>query len=683
MRRVYPGQNPIVPAKLRLAVTRRPGVSITRDEGHTPRQRPPRSCPTAPPAPTWPVRSAPVWRRPRWRSGWTAHVADLAAPLPDGEQVEVVTDRSPDALDLIRHDAAHVMATAVMELYPGTKISIGPPIENGFYYDFEFPEGVKVSDEDLARIEERMREHVAADEPFERTDLPVDEALRRFEGEGQDYKVELIRDLVANEGVETVSLYRNGPFTDLCRGPHAPSTGRIKAFKLLSRRRRVLARRRAQQDAHAHLRHRVPVQAGPRAPPRACSSRRAPATTAGSARSSACSCLREEAPGMPFYLPNGMIVVNEIQRVLREHLERRGYDEIRTPHVLDVELWKRSGHWDNYRENMFFTRSGDEDGREFALKPMNCPGACLVYASGRHSYRELPLRLAEFGLCTRNEREGVLHGLLRVRAFTQDDGHVFCTEEQIVPEARAITEVIDELYSLFGFDDVRVELSTRPEKSIGTAEQWEAAERALAQALDEMGREYQVNPGDGAFYGPKIDFHITDALGRSWQCGTCQVDFSMPERFGLTYTDSDDTQRTPVMIHRALLGSIERFLGILIEHHAGEFPVWLAPVQAKVLPIADRHAEYARARGARAARGRRARRARRAVGVGGPQDPRRGARKGALHAGGGRQGAGGRGRLRAPSRRGRSGPNAAWRRCRSNPAVSPVDVHDRRYTRLQ
>ncbi len=553
---------------------------------------------------------------------------DLAAPLPAGQRVDVLTDRSPDALDLIRHDAAHVMATAVMELYPGTKISIGPPIENGFYYDFEFPEGVKVSDEDLARIEERMREHVAADEPFERTDLPVDEASRRFEEEGQDYKVELIRDLVANEGVETVSLYRNGPFTDLCRGPHAPSTGRIKAFKLLSvagaywrgdERNKMLTRIYgtaflSKQDLERHLemleqaRARDHRRLGP------------------SAR--ACSCLREEAPGMPFYLPNGMIVVNEIQRVIREHIERRGYDEIRTPHVLDVELWKRSGHWDNYRENMFFTRSGDEDGREFALKPMNCPGACLVYASGRHSYRELPLRLAEFGLCTRNEREGVLHGLLRVRAFTQDDGHVFCTEEQIVPEARAITEVIDELYSLFGFEDVRVELSTRPEKSIGTAEQWDAAERALAQALEEMGREYQVNPGDGAFYGPKIDFHITDALGRSWQCGTCQVDFSMPERFGLTYTDSDDMQRTPVMIHRALLGSIERFLGILIEHYAGEFPVWLAPVQAKVLPIADRHIDYARGRRARTARSRYPDGGRRTVGVGRPQDPGRGARKG-------------------------------------------------------
>jgi threonyl-tRNA synthetase len=304
--------------------------------------------------------------------------------------------------------------------------------------------------------------------------------------------------------------------------------------------------------------------------------------------------LREESPGMPFYLPNGVTVVNEIERVVREQLLRRGYQEIRTPHILDVELWKRSGHWDNYRENMFFTQSGEgENRRQYAVKPMNCPGACLVYGSQRRSYRDLPLRLAEFGLCTRNEREGVLHGLLRVRAFTQDDAHVYCTEEQIVGEVRDITEAIDELYTLFGFDDVRVELSTRPEKSIGTDAQWEMAESALVQALEEMGREYKLNPGDGAFYGPKIDFHITDALGRSWQCGTCQLDFFMAERFELTYTAQDDTQRTPVMVHRALLGSIERFLGILIEHHAGEFPVWLAPVQARVLPIADRHGAYA------------------------------------------------------------------------------------------
>jgi threonyl-tRNA synthetase len=518
-------------------------------------------------------------------------VADLAAPLPDGEPVEIVTDRSPEALELIRHDAAHVLATAVLELYPGTKVSIGPPIENGFYYDFEFPEGVRVTDEDLPKIEERMRAHIAADEPFERTDVDPQTAQERFAAEHQDYKVELIRDLVSGEGVRTVSLYRNGPFVDLCRGPHAPSTGRIKAFKLLSlagaywrgdEHNKMLTRIYgtaflSKQDLERHLemlelaRARDHRRLGPQL---------------------GIFTLREEAPGMPFYLPNGTVVVNEIQRVIRAQLAKRGYDEIRTPQMLDVELWKRSGHWDNYRDNMFFTQDG-EDGRRYAIKPMNCPGACLVYASERHSYRDLPLRLAEFGLCTRNEREGVLHGLLRVRAFTQDDAHVYCTEEQIVPEVRDITEAIDELYSLFGFEDVRVELSTRPEKSIGTDEQWRTAEDALTRALEEMGREYQLNPGDGAFYGPKIDFHITDALGRSWQCGTCQLDFSMPERFDLTYTAADDTQRTPVMIHRALIGSIERFLGILIEHHAGEFPVWLAPVQARVLPVADRHADYA------------------------------------------------------------------------------------------
>jgi threonyl-tRNA synthetase len=524
---------------------------------------------------------------------YDGQVVDLAAPLPDGERVEIVTDRSPEALDLIRHDAAHVMATAVMELYPGTKISIGPPIENGFYYDFEFPEDVKVSDEDLPRIEERMREHIAADEPFVRTDIDPSEAEQRFAAEQQDYKVELIRDLVAGEGVKTVSLYRNGPFTDLCRGPHAPSTGRVKAFKLLSlagaywrgdERNKMLTRiygtafnSKKELDQHLEMLEQARARDHRRLGP-----------------ALGLFMLREESPGMPFYLPNGVTVVNEIQRVVREQLLRRDYQEIRTPHILDVELWKRSGHWDNYRENMFFTQSGEgENRRQYAVKPMNCPGACLVYGSQRRSYRDLPLRLAEFGLCTRNEREGVLHGLLRVRAFTQDDAHVYCTEEQIVGEVRDITEAIDELYTLFGFDDVRVELSTRPEKSIGTDAQWEMAESALVRALAEIGREYKLNPGDGAFYGPKIDFHITDALGRSWQCGTCQLDFFMPERFDLTYTAQDDTQRTPVMVHRALLGSIERFLGILIEHHAGEFPVWLAPVQARVLPIADRHGAYA------------------------------------------------------------------------------------------
>jgi threonyl-tRNA synthetase len=523
---------------------------------------------------------------------------DLSAPLADGAAIEIVTERSDDALDLIRHDAAHVMATAVMELYPGTKISIGPPIEDGFYYDFEFPPDAKVSDEDLARIEERMREHIAADEPFERTDLPVAEAESYFAGDHQDYKVELIRDLVAGDGVRGVSLYRNGPFTDLCRGPHGPSTGRIKAVKLLSlagaywrgdERNKMLTRIYgtaflSKQELERHLERLEQARAldhrrlGPQL---------------------GLFTIRPESPGMPFFLPNGMVLINLIQGRVREQLDRRGYFEIRTPNVLDVELWKRSGHYENYRENMYFTSDGSEDGsgagRQFAIKPMNCPGACLVYASDRHSYRDLPLRLAEFGLCTRNEREGVLHGLLRVRAFTQDDAHVFCTMEHVVSEVRDIAESIDELYTAFGFDEVKVELSTRPEKSIGTDDQWHSAEAALTEALEAMGRDYKLNPGDGAFYGPKIDFHITDALGRSWQCGTCQLDFSMPERFGLVYTTREDQEATPVMIHRALLGSIERFLGILIEHHGGEFPAWLAPVQLRVLPIADRHTEYATA----------------------------------------------------------------------------------------
>jgi threonyl-tRNA synthetase len=516
-------------------------------------------------------------------------VRDLDAPVPDGAEIAILTDGAPDSLQLIRHDAAHVMATAVMELYPGTKISIGPPIENGFYYDFEFPDGVKVSDADLERIEERMREHIKADEPFERTDVPVEEAERLFAAEGQDYKVELIRDLAGENGVRTVSLYRNGPFTDLCRGPHAPSTGRIKAFKLLS-----LAGAYWRGDEHNKMLTRI---YGTAFFSKHDLERHLEALEEARARDHrklgpqlGLFLLRPESPGTPFYLPNGMVVVNEIEKAVREQLERRSYVEIRTPNVLDEELWHRSGHYDNYRENMFFT--GDEH-RRYAIKPMNCPGACLVFGSERRSYRDLPLRLAEFGLCTRNEREGVLHGLLRVRAFTQDDAHVYCTMDQIGGEVRDITEAIDQLYERFGFTDVRVELSTRPEKSIGTEEQWHHAEEALTRALEEMGRVYQLHEGDGAFYGPKIDFHITDALGRSWQCGTCQLDFFMPERFDLTYTTADDEQRTPVMIHRALLGSIERFLGILIEHYAGEFPVWLAPVQARVLPIADRHAEYA------------------------------------------------------------------------------------------
>ncbi len=514
---------------------------------------------------------------------------DLGRPLADGAAIAILTDRDPEALELIRHDAAHVMAEAVTELYPGTKVTIGPPIERGFYYDFEFPPDVRVTDADLEQIETAMRAHIEADEAFERRDVSPEEAISLFGEQDQGYKVELIEDLVRDEGVETVSLYRNGPFEDLCRGPHGPSTARIKAIKLDSvagaywrgdETRQMLTRIYgtaffSRKDLEEHLERIEQAKArdhrrlGPQL---------------------GLFMLREEAPGMPFWLANGTTLLRLIEDEVQAQLRKRGYREIKTPHVMDVELWHRSGHWENYRENMYFTESGE---RQYAVRPMNCPGACLVFGSERHSYRELPLRLAEFGQVSRAEREGVLHGLLRVRAFTQDDAHVYCTEEQIADEVADICAAIDELYARFGFDDVRVELSTRPEKSIGTDEQWEAAEAALTEALARQGRDYELNPGDGAFYGPKIDFHVTDALGRSWQCGTCQLDFFMPERFDLSYTDPEDEQRRPVMIHRALLGSMERFAGILIEHYAGRFPTWLAPVQAIVLPVSDRHNSYA------------------------------------------------------------------------------------------
>jgi threonyl-tRNA synthetase len=521
---------------------------------------------------------------------------DLAAPLADGEAIEIVTADSEGALELIRHDAAHVMATAVCDLFPGTKVSIGPPIEDGFYYDFEFPEGTTVSESDLERIEERMAEHIAADERFERTDITVEEAIERFRDEEQPYKVELVEDLIANEGATTVSLYRNGPFTDLCRGPHAPSTGRIKAVRLNSlagaywrgdENRQMLTRIYgtaffSKRDLAEHLERIEQAKArdhrklGPQLD---------------------LFIFRDEAPGMPFWLPQGTVLLDLIEEQVREQLDKHGYVRIDTPQILDEELWHRSGHYENYRENMFFAepaeRGREGQARRFAVRPMNCPGACLVFANGRHSYRELPLRLAEFGRVSRYEREGVLHGLLRVRAFTQDDAHVYCTREQAADEVVAIVEAIDELYAKFGFDSVEVELSTRPEKSIGTDEEWEEAEAMLRDALERIGRDYRINAGDGAFYGPKIDFHVTDALGRSWQLGTCQLDFFMPERFDLSYQGADNQDHRPLMIHRALLGSMERFAGILIEHYGGRFPDWLAPTQAAILPVADRHVEAA------------------------------------------------------------------------------------------
>ncbi len=521
-------------------------------------------------------------------------VRDLARPLVADTPLEIITAKTPGALDVIRHDAAHVLAAAVMELYPGVKISIGPPIENGFYYDFEFPEGVTVSDADFDRIEQRMRQHINADEQFVREDVSVAAALERFRAEEQDYKVELIEDLVKNADSDapltTVSLYTNGPFTDLCRGPHGPGTKRIKAVKLLSTagaywrgdaKRQMLTRIYgtaffSKEELAEHL-ERI-EQA------RARDHRKL-------GRELGLFMFSELSPGSPFWQPAGMAIWNELSKLWREENRRRGYREVKTPILYDVDLFKQSGHWDTYRENMYFT---DVEDRPMGLKPMNCPAHIQIYKDDRRSYRDLPVRYSEQGLVHRHEPSGTLHGLMRVRHITQDDAHIFCSEEQIRAEVIGCLDFGFFLYDLFGFEP-SLELSTRPAKRIGSDEMWDRAEAALQGALDARGLTYEINAGDGAFYGPKIDLHMTDSLGRSWQLGTVQLDYSMPERFDLHYTGADDADHRPVMIHRALLGSFERFIGILIEHYAGEFPLWLAPVQAIVLPIADRHAEAAAA----------------------------------------------------------------------------------------
>ena len=513
---------------------------------------------------------------------------DLDAPLEEGP-VEIVTSRDPDALWLIRHDAAHVLATAVLELYPGVKISIGPPIDDGFYYDFEFPDGQKLTEEDFERVEAKMREHIKADEHFERVDVPVADAIERFRAEGQDYKVELIEDLIRDEGVETVSLYRNGPFTDLCRGPHGPGTGRIKAFKLTSvagaywrgdSDRQMLTRVYgtaflSKDDLEEHLR--LLEEA------RARDHRKL-------GRELELFMLSDLSPGSPFWLPNGTHLWNELTKLWRTTNVDHGYTEVRTPILYDVELWKQSGHWHVYRDHMYFT---DVEDRPMGLKPMNCPAHVQIYKRRLRSYRDLPIRYCEQGLVHRHEPSGTLHGLLRVRHITQDDAHVFCTEEQIEEEVLRCVDFSYFIYDQFGFKP-RLELSTRPEKRVGEEEMWDKAEAALQRALESRGLEYELNEGDGAFYGPKIDLHMTDAIGRSWQLGTVQLDYYMPERFELVYTGADNAEHRPAMIHRASMGSFERFIGILIEHYAGEFPLWLSPVQAIVLPISDRHLEYAR-----------------------------------------------------------------------------------------
>ncbi|HEX2015167.1 MAG TPA: threonine--tRNA ligase [Solirubrobacteraceae bacterium] len=517
-------------------------------------------------------------------------VRDLSRPLPDGARIAVVTTSSEEALELVRHDAAHVLATAVMELYPGVRISIGPPIEDGFYYDFEFPEGVSLSEADLPAIEERMREHIRAAETFEREDVPALSARERFVAEDQPYKVELIDDLVRDQGVQTVSLYTNGPFTDLCRGPHAPSTRAVKAFSLQSvagaywrgdSGRPMLTRIYgtaflSEQELATHL-ERLELA-------RARDHRKL-------GRELGLFTFSDVSPGSAFWLPRGTTLFNSLVALSRRMATERGYTEVKTPQLYDAELWRTSGHWDKYQANMFVTSSED---RPLGLKPMNCPGHAHLYSLQRHSYRDLPVRYAEPGLLHRDEPSGTLHGLMRVRHFVQDDAHIFCTEEQVQDEVSAALDFGFAVYEMFGFAP-RLELSTRPEQRIGDDALWDRAEDALREALRSLSLAFDVNEGDGAFYGPKIDLHMTDSLGRSWQLGTVQLDYSMPARFGLTYTGADNSEHCPVMIHRALFGSYERFIGVLIEHLGGEFPVWLAPVQAVVLPIADRHLPAAEA----------------------------------------------------------------------------------------
>ncbi|MFL5842465.1 MAG: threonine--tRNA ligase [Thermoleophilaceae bacterium] len=521
---------------------------------------------------------------------WDGTVRDLGAPLPDGAQIRILTERDPEALEVIRHDAAHVLATAVKELYPGVKISIGPPIDNGFYYDFDFPDGVSVGEDDLARIEQKMREHIKADEKFERSDVSAAEALERFTAEDEPYKVELIEDL----GAGSVSLYRNDGFTDLCRGPHGPGTKRIKAVKLTSvagaywrgdSNRPMLTRiygtaffSKEQLDEHLKRLEEA----------RARDHRKL-------GRELELFMFSELSPGMPFWQPNGTHVWNVLTDLWRRSNVDRGYTEVRTPILYDVDLWKQSGHWDKFRDHMYFT---EVEERPMGLKPMNCPAHIQIYKNERRSYRDLPIRYAEQGLVHRHEPSGTLHGLLRVRSITQDDAHIFCTDDQVEDEVVACLEFGFFLYDLFGFEPT-LDLSTRPPNRIGSDEMWDRAEGALEAALKRKGLEYEINEGDGAFYGPKIDLHMTDSIGRSWQLGTVQLDYGMPERFELTYTGADNDDHRPVMIHRALLGSFERFIGILIEHYAGEFPLWLAPIQAAVLPITDAQLDYAREVGER------------------------------------------------------------------------------------
>jgi threonyl-tRNA synthetase len=511
-------------------------------------------------------------------------LVDTGFRIENDAELSIVTAKSPEGLDIIRHSTSHLMAQAVQELFPGAQVTIGPVIENGFYYDFSYKR--PFTPEDLAAIEKKMAELVKKDLKVERKVLPRDEAVKFFLSIGEKYKAEIIAAIPSDD---PISLYGQGGWIDLCRGPHVPSTGKLKVFKLMrvagaywrgDSKNEMLQRiygtawgTKEEQDAYLKMLEEAEKR-----------DHRRLGTQLDLFH------IEEEAPGMVFWHPKGWTLWQQLEQYMRKVYLDSGYQEVRGPMVLPRSLWETTGHWQNYRDNMFTTES---EKRDYALKPMNCPGHILIYKKGVKSYRDLPLRYGEFGSCHRNEPSGALHGLMRVRGFTQDDGHIFCTEEQILDECVAYTAVVQKVYDHFGFKDIIYKVALRPEKRIGSDEAWDKAEKALIEAMDASGCPYELSPGEGAFYGPKIEYSLKDAIGRVWQCGTMQVDFNLPERLGAEYVTADNTRKTPVMLHRATIGSMERFMGILIEHFGGAFPVWLAPEQVVVLCITVDQAEYA------------------------------------------------------------------------------------------
>jgi threonyl-tRNA synthetase len=510
-------------------------------------------------------------------------LVDTSHVIAEDADLAIVTERDTDGLEIIRHSTSHLMAYAVKELFPEAQVTIGPVIDNGFYYDFSYKR--PFTPEDLEAIEKRMAELSKRDIPVTRKVLPRDEAVAYFKSIGEHYKAEIISSIPQGEDV---SLYEEGDFTDLCRGPHVPSTGKLKVFKLMKvagaywrgdSKNEMLQRiygtawaKKEDLDAYLHMLEEAEKRDHRKL-----------------GKQLDLFHMQDEAPGMVFWHPKGWMLWQEVEQYMRAKFVEYGYQEVRTPLVMDRALWEKSGHWENYRDNMFTTAS---ENRDYAVKPMNCPGHVQIFNHGLHSYRELPLRLAEFGCCHRNEPSGALHGLMRVRGFTQDDAHIFCTEEQIQSEVADFIVMLQKIYADFGFSDVLVKLSTRPEKRVGSDETWDKAEAALSAALQQNGLGFDLQPGEGAFYGPKIEFTLKDSLGRLWQCGTIQLDFNLPVRLGAEYVAEDNSRKPPVMLHRAIVGSMERFLGILIENHAGAMPLWLSPVQAVVMNITDAQAEY-------------------------------------------------------------------------------------------